>query len=118
MRPAGPRTTATAVALLLMVSTGCQHARSFLHMNSDSPAPFLGLELSVDADPPTGATKPHQTSNETPISFVSGAGGRQQWLDSRTAAEDPCEAVVELRMEPPGADESATIDALLARFGH
>lgn len=29
--------------------TGCQHARSFLHMNSDSPSPFLGLELSVDA---------------------------------------------------------------------
>ena len=28
---------------------GCQHVRSFLHMDSNSPSPFLGLELSVDA---------------------------------------------------------------------
>ncbi|MEZ6132078.1 MAG: hypothetical protein R3C59_25745 [Planctomycetaceae bacterium] len=35
--------------LLLTLLTGCQQARSYLHMNSDSPSPFLGLELSVDA---------------------------------------------------------------------
>jgi hypothetical protein len=39
----------TILPLLLMLFTGCQQARSFLHMNSDSPAPFLGFELAVDA---------------------------------------------------------------------
>jgi hypothetical protein len=40
----------TTLPLLLMLLTGCQQARSFLHMNSDSPAPFLGFELAVDAN--------------------------------------------------------------------
>jgi hypothetical protein len=35
--------------VLMCLLTGCQHARSFLNMNSDSGSPFLGLELSVDA---------------------------------------------------------------------
>lgn len=39
----------TILPLLLILFTGCQQARSFLHMNSDSPAPFLGFELAVDA---------------------------------------------------------------------
>lgn len=33
--------------------TGCQQSRSFLHMNSDSPSPFLGLQLAVDANSPS-----------------------------------------------------------------
>ncbi len=37
------------LALLLLTFAGCQQARSFLHMNSDSPTPFMGFELSVDA---------------------------------------------------------------------
>lgn len=40
----------TTLPLLLMLFTGCQQARSFLHMNSDSPSPFLGFELAVDAN--------------------------------------------------------------------
>ena len=30
-------------------ASGCQHARSFLQMDSNSSVPFLGLQLSVDA---------------------------------------------------------------------
>lgn len=32
--------------------TGCQQSKSFLHMNSDSPSPFFGLQLAVDAKSP------------------------------------------------------------------
>ena len=35
--------------LLLLAFTGCQNARSFLHMDSNSSSPFMGLQLSVDA---------------------------------------------------------------------
>ena len=37
------------ILVLMCLLTGCQHARSFLNMNSNSSSPFLGLELSVDA---------------------------------------------------------------------
>lgn len=33
--------------------TGCQQAQSFMHMNSDSPSPFFGLQLAVDRDSPS-----------------------------------------------------------------
>ena len=36
----------TGLCLLL---TGCERARSFLHMDSNNPTPFLGFQLSVDA---------------------------------------------------------------------
>lgn len=35
--------------LLPLTFAGCQQARSFLHMNSNSSSPFMGFELSVDA---------------------------------------------------------------------
>lgn len=37
------------LSLASLMFTGCQHARSFLHMDSNSSSPFMGLELSVDA---------------------------------------------------------------------
>ena len=36
-----------AIGIILVLS-GCQQTRSFLHMDSNSPVPFMGLELSVD----------------------------------------------------------------------
>jgi hypothetical protein len=38
-----------SILVLMFLLTGCQHARSFLNMNSNSSSPFLGMELSVDA---------------------------------------------------------------------
>lgn len=35
--------------LFTAVLSGCQHGQSMFQMNSDSGAPFLGLQLSVDA---------------------------------------------------------------------
>ena len=35
--------------ILSLGLSGCQHTRSFLHMDSNSPSPFLGLQLSVDS---------------------------------------------------------------------
>lgn len=34
------------------VLTGCQQTKSFMHMNSDSPSPFFGLQLAVDRNSP------------------------------------------------------------------
>lgn len=41
-------------AILAFAATGCEQARSFMHMDSNSGSPFLGLQLSVDADTPNG----------------------------------------------------------------
>ena len=47
---------------LMLLLTGCQHARSFLNMNSNSSSPFVGLELSVDArDANSGTLKTGDT---------------------------------------------------------
>ena len=45
-----------SILFLTLFLTGCQHARSFLNMNSNSSSPFLGLELSVDARDTNSAT--------------------------------------------------------------
>jgi hypothetical protein len=37
------------ILVFLLLPTGCQRARSFLQMDSNSRSPFLGLSLSVDA---------------------------------------------------------------------
>ena len=43
-----------ALALVILtLFAGCERSRSFLNMNSDSPMPFMGFELSVDANDPT-----------------------------------------------------------------
>lgn len=36
------------IPVMLFSLTGCQQIRSFLHMDSNSPTPFMGFELSVD----------------------------------------------------------------------
>ena len=42
-----------ALALVcLILFAGCERTRSFLNMSSDSPMPFMGLELAVDAKDP------------------------------------------------------------------
>ncbi len=38
-----------SILIAFCTVAGCQQARSFLHMDSNSPTPFMGLELSVDA---------------------------------------------------------------------
>ena len=55
-----------ASVLLVPLITGCQYDRSFLNMNSDSGAPFFGLQLSVDA------SDVQQHSPEDRIRLVSG----------------------------------------------
>ncbi len=57
------------LSAVITSAAGCQHARSFLHMNSDSPSPFMGLELSVDASDASDAE-----SNRHDIKTVSTAG--------------------------------------------
>lgn len=42
-------------ALLLVTASGCEQARSFMQMDSNSGSPFLGLQLSVDARTPAGS---------------------------------------------------------------
>ena len=42
-------------ALFLVTASGCEQARSFMQMDSNSGSPFLGLQLSVDAEVPTGS---------------------------------------------------------------
>lgn len=43
---------ATFILACCFAFTGCEHTKSFLHMNSDSPSPFFGLQLAVDRNTP------------------------------------------------------------------
>ncbi|MCH2203450.1 MAG: hypothetical protein MK102_15900 [Fuerstiella sp.] len=59
--------------LLVALVSGCQYQRSFLNMNSDSGAPFLGMQLSVDArdinkEPVTGQEAIRLVSADTTVS--------------------------------------------------
>ena len=58
-----------SIFALCLLLTGCEHARSFLHMDSNSPSPFFGLQLSVDARD----VKP----NDVPVVSVGTRGPRQ-----------------------------------------
>jgi len=53
--------------LLVALVSGCQYQRSFLNMNSDSGAPFLGMQLSVDASD----TNKEPVSGQEAIQLVS-----------------------------------------------
>ena len=57
------------ILVLMCLLSGCQHARSFLNMNSDSSSPFLGLELSVDA----GNTDVGKLTTDGPLSATENA---------------------------------------------
>ena len=50
------------ILTVCVMMTGCQQANSFMHMNSDSPSPFFGLQLAVDRDTPS-VTVPRTTTN-------------------------------------------------------
>lgn len=121
--------TAACIALLL-ISTGCQRTRSFLHMNSDSPSPFLGLELSVDADPPRNdqANSHGNDHSYMTVSLPRKSSRRgflqatqqtrvAEWFGGGNGSQHPEGEIIQLPLETPDADESAAIDALLARFG-
>lgn len=69
------------IAMLALALTGCEHARSFMQMDSNSGSPFLGLQLSVDADDPS-------TPDIAEVSPTAGAP--QSWL--QTAAQSESEA--------------------------
>ena len=50
----------------LFAFCGCQQTRSFLHMDSNSGSPFMGLQFSVDAKDanrckPAGSVNPNST---------------------------------------------------------
>lgn len=120
----------TACIALLLISTGCQRTRSFLHMNSDSPSPFLGLELSVDADPPQDDQADSQGNDHAymTVSLPRESGRRgflqatqqtkvTEWFAGGTGNENPDGEIIQLPVQTPDADESAAIDSLLARFG-
>lgn len=63
--------------------TGCQQAQSFLHMNSDSPSPFFGLQLAVDRDSPSveipsSTSQPRNGENHSiqfPVTYLTKAQG-------------------------------------------
>lgn len=56
--------------LVLCCCSGCKYDRSFLHMDSNTGSPFLGLQLSVDAA--QGKRGPHQhESSLTQVASVA-----------------------------------------------
>ena len=55
------------ILIVFCTIPGCQQARSFLHMDSNSPTPFMGLELSVDAsDSQPSGTETTFRANDCP----------------------------------------------------
>lgn len=70
----------TFIALLACALTGCEHARSFMQMDSNSGSPFLGLQLSVDAE--------EQASPEI-AAVTPTAGTPEPWLQTAAAADEP-----------------------------
>ncbi len=69
------------ILFLMLLLTGCQHARSFLNMNSNSSSPFVGLELSVDA----GDTNSGTLATDEPMRNNGGASAQ---LRSAAATAD------------------------------
>jgi len=119
--------------LLLMPLTGCQQARSFLHMNSNSPSPFLGFELSVDADDAQQRQNlPEQSRN--PVARLTHVSPTLVKLtNSRSPLTDPSRSLLEptsesrsqdgdLKYSLPSVDlkaggaDSAEVDAIISRF--
>lgn len=65
--------TRLLVPILILLLTGCQRTRSFLHLDSNNPSPFLGLELSVDAKSsrPNRATQPLFSGSQADVVSLS-----------------------------------------------
>lgn len=108
------------IALTLFCITGCEQTRSFLHMNSNSPAPFLGLELSVDRGTPLAAPANADTARGDrflPVSTRS-SGGWYARRDGRKPDSERSSDVVSLPAERLSgkAVKAAKVDKILARL--
>ena len=54
----------------LIAFSGCEQTRSFLHMDSNSGSPFMGLQFSVDAKE-TNGSNPARSVNANSTELVS-----------------------------------------------
>lgn len=127
MLPTKPFYTCALLSIAVISATGCQHARSFLHMDSNSPAPFLGLELSVDAKDSQTKTdqNPIQTASlESTKSDqnVSNAPSQRQPDPQFVTTSESGEHSGNLKFTLPaleikaGSNEAEEVDAIMSRF--
>ncbi|APZ93891.1 hypothetical protein [Fuerstiella marisgermanici] len=102
--------TRLILATLLLGFTGCQQARSFLHMNSDSPSPFLGFELSVDArDVHDSNAVQLRHADDTPMNSATTIKA----VRSNTREEKYALPLMDLASHPV---EAAEIDDIMSRI--
>lgn len=74
--------------------TGCERSKSFLHMNSNSPSPFFGLQLAVDADSPSvqipkmmkDSSQPPADSADLPSHYLASARSLPNATEQASAA--------------------------------
>ncbi len=101
----------------LFVFSGCQQTRSFFHMNSNSPSPFMGLELSVDAGDSQNEDGLRKSSDNdltvTPVMLTQVSEHNRSLKDDADGKTLYSLPAVELGSN---ATEAAEVDDIMARI--